>query len=189
MLVTNIWRVTTKAERTAARILDVALDLFERDGFERTTVAQIAEAAGVSEMTFFRHFGSKDSLLFDDPYDPVIAQAVGAQPRDLPPLARLIGGFRASWALVPDDAAVRRRLRLAAAPGLRGAVTRNTVETERAVAERLVADGADPDAARIAAAAVLAALMAALLGWAQSDDDRSMGAAIEQALDVLGGAV
>lgn len=181
--------MTTKAQRTAAHLLDVALDLFERDGYERTTVAQIAAAAGVSEMTFFRHFGSKEAVLFDDPYDPVIAQAVAAQPHGLPPLARLIAGFRASWALVPDGGgAVRRRLRLAAAPALRGAVTRNTLETERVVAAQLVADGADPAEARVAAAAVLAAMMAALLDWAERDDERPMGAAIEQALDVLGGA-
>jgi AcrR family transcriptional regulator len=181
--------VTTKAQQTAARILDVALDLFERDGYERTTVAQIAAAAGVSEMTFFRHFGSKEAVLFDDPYDPVIAQAVAAQPRDLPPLARLIAAFRASWALVAEEGgSVRRRLRLAAAPGLRGAVTRNTLQTERVVAEQLVNDGVGAAEARIAAAAVLAAMTTALLVWAQSDDDRPMGEAIEQALDVLDGA-
>ena len=181
--------MTTKAERTASRILDVALDLFERDGYEATTVARIAADAGVSEMTFFRHFGSKEAVLLDDPYDPVIAEAVAAQPRDLSPLARAVAGFRASWARVPDGGAtVRRRLRLAADPALRGGVTRNTLATERVVAEQLIADGADPAEARIAAAALLAAMMAALLDWATADDDRPMGAAIERALDVLGSA-
>ena len=48
-----------KAERTRARILTAAMDLFTRGGYEKTTVAQIAAAAGVTEMTFYRHFGSK----------------------------------------------------------------------------------------------------------------------------------
>jgi AcrR family transcriptional regulator len=181
--------VTTKSERTAARIFQTAIALFERDGYEATTVATIAAAAGVSEMTFFRHFATKDALLLDDPYDPVIAGAIAAQPTSLPPLARAIAGVRSAWAEVPVEGGelMRRRLRVAATPALRGAVARNTLETERVVAEQLVADGADPVEARIAAAALLAAMMSALLEWAARDDDRPMGAAIDQALTVLEG--
>jgi AcrR family transcriptional regulator len=179
--------VTTKSERTAARIFQEAIVLFERDGYEATTVAAIAAAAGVSEMTFFRHFATKDALLLDDPYDPVIAAGIAAQPRDLPPLARAIAGVRAAWTEVPIEGAdlMRRRLSIAATPALRGAVARNTLETERVVAEQLVADGADAVEARIAAAALLAAMMSALLQWATTDDGRPMGAAVEQALVVL----
>jgi AcrR family transcriptional regulator len=179
--------VTTKSERTAARIFQAAIALFERDGYEATTVGRIAAEAGVSEMTFFRHFATKDALLLDDPYDPVIAAGIAAQPSDLPPLTRAIAGVRSAWTEVPLEGGelMRRRLRVAATPALRGAVSRNTVETERVIAEQLAADGADPVAARIAAAALLAAMMAALLEWASGDDDRSMGSAIEQALGVL----
>jgi AcrR family transcriptional regulator len=181
--------VTTKSERTAARIFQTAIALFERDGYEATTVATIAAAAGVSEMTFFRHFATKDALLLDDPYDPVIAGAIAAQPTSRPPLARAIAGVRSAWAEVPVEGGelMRRRLRVAATPALRGAVARNTLETERVVAEQLVADGADPVDARIASAALLAAMMAALLEWAAGGDNRSMGAAIDQALTVLEG--
>lgn len=181
--------MTTKSERTAARIFQVAIALFERDGYEATTVGRIAAEAGVSEMTFFRHFATKDALLLDDPYDPVIAVGISAQPKDLPPLARATAGVRTAWAEVPVEGGdlMRRRLSIAATPALRGAVSRNTLETERVVAEQLVADGADPVAARIAAAALLAAMMAALLQWATGDDDRSMGSAIERALGVLEG--
>ena len=181
--------MTTKSERTAARIFQVAIALFERDGYEATTVSAIAAEAGVSEMTFFRHFATKDALLLDDPYDPVIAAGIAAQPTSLPPLARAIAGIRAAWADVPVEGGelMRRRLRVAATPALRGAVSRNTVETERVVADQLIADGAEPGAARVAAAALLAAMMAALLQWAAGDDDRPMGSAIEQALRVLEG--
>lgn len=52
----------TKGERTAARIREVALDLFSRLGFERVTMAGIAEAAEVSQATLHYHFADKDQL-------------------------------------------------------------------------------------------------------------------------------
>ena len=51
-----------KGERTAARIRDVALDQFSRLGFERVTMAGIAQAAMVSQPTLHHHFGDKDQL-------------------------------------------------------------------------------------------------------------------------------
>jgi TetR/AcrR family transcriptional regulator len=51
-----------KGERTAARIREVALDQFSRLGFERVTMAGIAEACGVSQATLHHHFGDKDQL-------------------------------------------------------------------------------------------------------------------------------
>ncbi|MEO8528517.1 MAG: helix-turn-helix domain-containing protein [Pseudolysinimonas sp.] len=177
-----------KAERTRAHIFATALELFEAEGFEAVTVARIAEHAGVSEMTFFRHFATKDALLLDDPYDPLIVAAVAAQPRDLPPIRRAVAGIRDAWAEFPIEQAeeIRRRLRVASSPALRLAVSRNTATTERVVAEQLERDGADPASARVAAAAVLAALMAALLHWAQSDAGE-LGTAIGRGLDVLEG--
>lgn len=51
-----------KGERTAARIREIALDQFSRLGFERVTMAGIAEEAGVSQPTLHHHFGDKDQL-------------------------------------------------------------------------------------------------------------------------------
>jgi AcrR family transcriptional regulator len=51
-----------KGERTAARIREVALDQFSRLGFERVTMAGIADACGVSQATLHHHFGDKDQL-------------------------------------------------------------------------------------------------------------------------------
>jgi AcrR family transcriptional regulator len=47
--------------RPRARILDRALELFEHGGYDDTSTAQIADAAGVTPMTFFRHFPTKAS--------------------------------------------------------------------------------------------------------------------------------
>ena len=52
--------------RTYAEIADAAVDLFERQGYDTTTVEQIAKAAGVSPATFFRYFATKEDVLFAD---------------------------------------------------------------------------------------------------------------------------
>jgi AcrR family transcriptional regulator len=178
-----------RRERTRARLLACALDLFERQGFEATTVAQIAKAAGVTQMTFFRHFTSKDRLVVEDPYDPVIADAVAAQPRTSAPLTRAIAGIREAWGRLPqpESETVRRRVRIAAVtPSLRAAMAANNAETERIIVDRLVADGADPCSARVAAAAVLAGITAALLEWSQRGGSL-LADAITAALDTLEG--
>lgn len=89
-----------------------AVELFEARGFEQTTTAMIAAAGGVSEMTFFRHFGSKDGVLFDDPYDPMIVKAVAQQSSELPAIRRVSEGLRAAWSQIslPKAALVRRRI-------------------------------------------------------------------------------
>jgi AcrR family transcriptional regulator len=189
MLSANILRVTSKRERTRDRLLTCALDLFEQQGFEATTVAQIAAAAGVTPMTLFRYFPAKEQLLLDDPYDPVIAAAVAAQPRALPPLARVAGGIRTAWSQLsePDGETVRRRVRLTArTPALRAAVAGNSLETEELVAGALMADGAAPLVARAAAAAAMAAITAALFEWSQRSE-LTLGDAVLAALDVLEG--
>lgn len=55
---------TSPAPHTA--VMAAALDLFDRQGFEATSVEQIAQAAGVSRSTFFRQFGGKDDVVFAD---------------------------------------------------------------------------------------------------------------------------
>lgn len=170
----------TKAERTRARIRAVALDLFEQRGYEGTTVSDIAAAADVTEMTVYRHFASKDRILGDDPYDPMLARAIATR-REGPAMTRALAGIRASWSSLPAEATteVRRRLRIAGStPALRAAVVANTAETERVVAEALRAGGTGEPEARVVAAAVLAGTMRALLDWAAGD-----GADLEDALE------
>lgn len=51
---------------SASRVVAAALDLFASQGFDQTSVEQIAKAAGVSRSTFFRQFGGKDDVVFAD---------------------------------------------------------------------------------------------------------------------------
>jgi AcrR family transcriptional regulator len=54
-----------KAKETRSRIADAALDLFVARGFTETTIDEIAQAAGVGRRTVFRHFPTKEAILFD----------------------------------------------------------------------------------------------------------------------------
>jgi AcrR family transcriptional regulator len=181
----------TKRERTRQALLAAALGLFAERGFADTTVAAIAERAGVTEMTFFRHFPSKDSVLVDDPYDPLMAQAIAGADPALHPMRAVVAGVRDAWAAVPAPAAaaVRERLRVVAVtPGLRGALARNSVATEQAIAGALRSRGVPARPALVVAAAAVAAVNAALLDWSAGEGGETLDEAISSALDSLEGA-
>ena len=193
MLVTNILTMTMAASprtsRTRDRIESVALDLFAAQGFEATTVAQIAAAAGVTQMTVFRYFARKEAFFLEepDPWDPLLVMFIAAEPVGLPLLHRVTRGIRAAWSAgSPDLSGMRRKLRIAAAsPTLQAVMLANTQRTQDVIAEQLTADGADPVAARVAAAATLAALTTGLLAWAEGEQDA--GLVITAVLDILEG--
>ncbi|WNB87267.1 TetR family transcriptional regulator [Cellulomonas sp. ATA003] len=176
------------AGTTRERLQRCAMTLFTEHGFDGTTVADIARAAGVSHMTFFRHFPTKESVLLDDPYDPAIGAAVAAQPAHLTPLERVRRGLLAAWSALPEPADDQTRARVAivaAHAGLRARAWENNQRTEHVVVAALVDDGVPPLAARVAAGACLGALMAALLDWAEDDVGPGLGARVRAALDQL----
>lgn len=165
------------------------MELFAVHGYEATSTAAIAERAGVSEMTLFRHFASKERLLLADPFDPLMAEAVRARPASEPAMQALAEGIRQALGHVDAESleVLRDRLRIVTqAPSLLGAVERNSAETATALTGALVERGAPQGSARVAASAVIAGLGAALLDWARSADTALL-AVLEDALDVLGG--
>ncbi|MCP2047146.1 UNVERIFIED_ORG: AcrR family transcriptional regulator [Paenarthrobacter nicotinovorans] len=176
-------------ERTHESLRRAAWELFMERGYDATGTAQIAQRVGVSEVTLFRHYTSKEALLLEDPFDPVMAEAVRARPADETPMRSVAEGIRQAWGAMDADAALelRERLRLlAATPGLRGAIERNSAMTIEALVGALADRGVAEVQARVAATAVISGLSVALLDWAQTESCL-VDQALDAALDVLGG--
>jgi len=187
MLEANILPVG-KSASTRARLRREALRLFADCGYDETTIADIAAAAGVTQMTFFRHFPAKELVVADDPYDPAIAHAVAVQAADLPVVERVRRGLLAAWEQLEDadDAEFRLQLRIGAGHrGLRARMRENNARTEAAIAAVLTEEGVPAFEAVVAAAAVIGALTAALLEWANDPDAGPMGDAVTAALALL----
>ena len=172
---------------THERLQDIGLALIIDEGYESVTVEQIARAAGVSHMTFFRHFPTKQSLVLQDPFDPEIAAAVTAQPRDLTALTRACRGVRTALDAmsVPEEEQVKKRVRIVATtPALTGGMWANTVATQSAVSQALT-EVSPPFESDVAAAATIGALTAAVLAWGTGDASTSLKENLMKALDIL----
>ncbi|MFD5436918.1 TetR family transcriptional regulator [Kitasatospora sp. NPDC127067] len=72
-----------KKARTRDSIRSAALDLFEEQGYERTTVDQICRRADVAHRTFFRYYPAKEALLFGWDFGHVVLDAFAAAPAEL----------------------------------------------------------------------------------------------------------
>ncbi len=176
-------------QHTHAKLSQAALELFTERGYEATGTAQVAARAGVSEMTLFRHFPSKEALLLTDPFDPHMAEAVRTRPAHEAPMQALTAGILKAWQTIDAQTvqALRERVRIIArTPVLRGAIERNSETTISALAAALQDRGTEPSPARIAAAAVVAGLSTALQAWATTKD-ADLEHTIELALAVLAG--
>ena len=85
-----------KKAKTRAALQEHALRLFREQGYEATTVDEVADAAEVSPSTFFRYFPTKEDVVLYDALDPLLLAALEAQPLDLSP----VGAFRAAMSQV-----------------------------------------------------------------------------------------
>jgi AcrR family transcriptional regulator len=166
-----------KKARTRASIRQHALRLFREQGYAATTVDHIAEAAEVSQSTFFRYFPTKEDVVLQDDYDPLIVAAFRAQRAELSPIAALRGAMHAVFSDLPPDARTQERDRgslILSVPELRAAMLDQFAGTVRllteVVAERV---GRRPDelAVRNFAGAVIGIVIAAMT--AAMDDPNS----------------
>ncbi len=101
-----------KKAKTRAMIQRHALKLFQGQGYEETSISQIAEAAEISESTFFRYFPAKEDLVRWDEFDPLILEAFRAQPSDVKSIPALRGALRDVLARLSmeERAALRERI-------------------------------------------------------------------------------
>src|SRR5579871_1588889 len=81
-----------KKARTRASIREHALRLIREQGYDATTVDQIAEAAEISPSTFFRYFPTKEDVVLQDDFDILAVGSFLEQPAEL----SLVGAFRAA---------------------------------------------------------------------------------------------
>ncbi|MEO6090916.1 MAG: TetR family transcriptional regulator [Umezawaea sp.] len=176
--------------RTRKAIQEHALRLFLANGYDATTVEQIASAAGVSHMTFFRYFPSKEAVVENDEYDPLLIEFIRAQPAGLGPLTvlrvALVGGIREVYATDRDALLVRTRLILTT-PALRGRQWRNADSTQQLFAEALAtrAGGEITFELRVLAAAALGALTTALTAWVECDGAEDLPTLMDRGFDAL----
>lgn len=180
-----------KKERTRRLLADVALDLFETRGFDRTTVDDIAAAADVSPRTFFRYFAAKDEAVFDRAADveDQFRALLASRPSDEPLLVSLreIGTALIGGELVEEDR-VRRVLALVRTqPALRsrydGLMAIIEADLTAWAADRLGVPPSDLRP-RLIAAAVLAARRVAMDIWLESPDE-DLAHQVARAIDLL----
>jgi AcrR family transcriptional regulator len=184
------WRQRKKTA-TRDRIRACALRLFREQGYDATTVDQIAAAAGVSHMTFFRYFPAKEDVALSDSYDPLIAGFIAQTPATWPLIQRiravLVEGLRQVYDTDRDTLLAQNKL-IVSTPALRERLWANQITTQRVILEALGADRRDPHAgfrARVTVAACLAAATTALLTWVDNDGTPELPDLIDQAFDAL----
>jgi AcrR family transcriptional regulator len=162
-----------KKARTRAVIREQALRLFREQGYQATTVEQIAEAAEVSPSTFFRYFPTKEDVVLQDDFDPIAAEKFEAQPPGLHPVAALRVAIHEAFAELPPDQIKQwrevNRLTLAV-PELRARTldefTRSVSMAAELIAKR---QGRDPDdfAVRTVAGAVVGVGLSVMMAAAE----------------------
>jgi len=162
-----------KKQQTRQHIYDVAGRLFARRGFDAVTVAEIARAADVSEVTVFNYFPSKEDLFYGGMqfFEEQLLEAVRTRPRGESALKALRGRLMESAEGLRDKARVEAILKatetVSASPSL-VAREREIVERyTRRLAELLAEEtGADPgDVEPLAAAAALMGAHRALVDY------------------------
>ncbi len=93
-----------KKARTRASLREHALRLFREQGYQATTVEQIAAAAEVSPSTFFRYFPTKEDVVLQDDMDTRLVEAFVRQPPDLAPIPAIRAAVREAWrSFTPEE--------------------------------------------------------------------------------------
>jgi AcrR family transcriptional regulator len=185
-------RERKKRERRR-RIEDVALDLFERQGFDATTIDQISAAADIAPRTFFSYFATKDDVVLADYAERLdrILHELDRRPGDEPPWAALRASFGvvASDYVAEADRLTRRFTIMAATPSVYARNLHLQAGWEHALshhlATRLEASPTDPEPHLLAATA-LAAMRASLQHWLATGRVTPLPRLVRQAFDRLG---
>src|SRR4051812_1247851 len=178
----------SKSERTRSALRATALRHFVSDGFEGASVPAIAAEVGVTERTFYRHFATKDEVLFADLTEGLawFRQAIRSRPvsEDLiTSVLESLGSAPTDPRLLVEIARLRREL---LSPERVERVFRDRQAAMARELRQLLGDrGVDELDAAVRAEALAGAVFAAVAVWSEEPDPdlRVLGALTEQALE------
>jgi AcrR family transcriptional regulator len=177
-----------KKQKTRWAIQEQALRLFQRQGYDGTTIDQIAAAAEISPSTFFRYFPSKEDLVIQDQYDELLMTGLKEAPPELNALAAIRAAAAAAFtAMGPEEEArLRERSTLVmSVPALRARSFENFLGTmdmlRHALAERM-GRSADELEMRAFAGAIVGAMVGVVEVWLAENERRSLAELIDQVL-------
>lgn len=182
-----------KKRRTREALIDAAQKLFCANGFEATTVDQIAEAVEVSSRTFFRYFTSKEdvALALADEQITAVLEAFAAQPADRPVLTAM----RAAAVAVMRDYEADARFHglqdlISVSPALTAArlerATARFDEVAALVGARMGVDPAVDARPHLVASVALCAVQPAVVAWRAAGRPEPESELTGQAFDLLG---
>ena len=176
-----------KKAKTRAAIREQALRLFREQGYQGTTVEQIAAAAEISPATFFRYFPTKEDVVLQDDVDVLTMAAFDAQPPGLSPVAAVRAAAAATFTALSAEEMARFRETTEMTLSVPEIRARAVDEFSRSIDALAVAlarrTGAAPDdfAVRNLAGAIVGVIMAAVLP-AKAEPGADMFQAIDAAL-------
>ncbi|WEO92790.1 helix-turn-helix domain-containing protein [Streptomyces sp. FXJ1.172] len=166
----------------AERLVAAAVDLFTEQGYDATTVTQIAERAGVTKSTFFRYFSDKRELLVagQETLSRLLADGITEAPASASPLQAVAAGLeRASSAMGPANRELGPRLKaaVAASTELQERDALKSVGLAATMTAALIARGVPDPTAHLAAELGVLAFKRGYAQWSESDRDGTEGLA------------
>jgi AcrR family transcriptional regulator len=176
----------------AERLQQAALELFAERGFDQTTAADIAEAAGLTQRTFFRHFADKREVLFkgQDRFVDVFVSGIDAAPTGASPMQLVAAALSSSSQFFPDDRRAYSRMRQSVIdknPSLQERERHKLAGLAVEVAAALRARGVEEPAATLAAESGATVFGLAFTQWLRDGEQRSMSAIAVDLLEQLRG--
>ena len=171
------------------RLEQAALELYVERGFEQTTVAEIAERAGLTERTFFRHFADKREVLFAGAgaLQELLVTAVVGAPDSVAPLEAVAAALEAAGALLQErrEYARRRQAVIDANTALQERELIKLAALASALADALRRRGVADPAASLTAEAGIAVFKIAFERWISETSPLSLPQLIRGSLDEL----
>ena len=169
------------------RLVLAALDLFAEQGYDNTTVAQIAERAGLTKSTFFRHFPDKREVLAagQDTLSQLFEGGIAAAPASSTPLEAVATGLdAAAAAFTPERRDLGRKMQaaIAASRELQERDTLKRVGLATAVTDALKLRGVPDPTASLAAEIGILALRTAHARWSEPANRQELAVLVRQSL-------